>query len=187
MTTNIAAMTIGPDSALVNRHHVPDQIPDRRYFHVRNITGWWELSGYFQVTAFALLWPWMTFASLMVFRASMRRARVRTVHVLRCVIYSADAAALGALAVGAAWFFYDSWLGSRVAYRSVWREFGSSRGVPIVATVLFAILTYRLSVAYRRYLRFDRPLATAIASQVMIALLTLKLMADLYSATRYSR
>ena len=36
------------------------------------------------------LWPWLTFLSLMVFRISMRRARVKSVHVLRCVLYSAD-------------------------------------------------------------------------------------------------
>jgi hypothetical protein len=47
------------------------------------------------------------------------------------------------------------------------------------------ILTYRLWIAYRRYLRFEHALATAIASQLMIALLTLKLIADFYSATRW--
>jgi hypothetical protein len=39
-----------------------------------------------------LAWPWMTFATLMIFRISMRRARVRTIHVLRCVLYTYDLA-----------------------------------------------------------------------------------------------
>src|SRR5205814_7296763 len=37
-----------------------------------------------------LVWPWLTILSLMLFRISMRRARIRTVHVLRCVLYSFD-------------------------------------------------------------------------------------------------
>jgi hypothetical protein len=40
--------------------------------------------------AVALLWPWMTFATLMIFRASMRRAKVRRGHVLRCTLYGCD-------------------------------------------------------------------------------------------------
>jgi hypothetical protein len=43
-----------------------------------------------------IFWPWMTFAMLMIFRISMRRARIRTPHVERCVIYSFDV--LGLLA-----------------------------------------------------------------------------------------
>src|SRR5205823_11722928 len=35
-------------------------------------------------------WPWLTFAALMVFQASMRKAKVQRGHVLRCVIYAAD-------------------------------------------------------------------------------------------------
>jgi hypothetical protein len=157
--------------------------PSGTYFRLRSIPNWWNLGGHAQVTAFALLWPWATFLSLMVFRASMRRARVRAVHVLRCVIYTADVAALAAAAVCVTWFFYDRWLGG--TWSATWWRFGSARGVPIVVAVLFMILTYRLWIAYRRYLRFEHALATAIASQLMIALLTLKLIADFYSATRW--
>ena len=38
-----------------------------------------------------LLWPWFTLGALMIFQASMRKAKVQKSHVLRCVIYSADA------------------------------------------------------------------------------------------------
>ena len=34
------------------------------------------------------LWPILTFAALMVFQVSMRRKRLKPVHVLRCVVYS---------------------------------------------------------------------------------------------------
>jgi hypothetical protein len=155
--------------------------PDARYFRFRNITGWWGLGGYFQVTAFALLWPWTTFASLLVFRASMRRARVRPVHVLRCVIYTADAAVIVALAACAFWYFYDSWFPRPWLWAGTWWSFNSDGTVLMAIAAMFAILTYRLWIAYRRYLRFAHALATAVTSQVMIALLTVKLLADFYS------
>ena len=152
-------------------------------FRFTNIAGWWQLGGYFQVTAFALLWPWLTFASLLVFRASMRRARVRPVHVLRCVIYSADAAVLAALLVGLIWFFYDPWFARAWYWGGTWWSLGSNSAVSIALAVMFTLLTYRLWIAFRRYLRFEHALATALASQIMIALLTVKLMADFYSGS----
>ena len=156
--------------------------PSRAYFRFSNIGGWFDVGEYFQVAAFALLWPWMTFASLLVFRASMRRARVRPVHVLRCAIYSADAAVLAALLVGVTWFFSGPWFASGGWYwGGNWWSFGGNTGVAIALGVMFGILTYRLWIAYRRYLRFDHALATALASQIMIGLLTIKLMADFYS------
>ena len=121
----------------------------------------------------------------MVFRASMRRARVRPVHVLRCVIYSADAAALAAAIVTVAWLVYDPWLSRARISSATWWRFSSANGALWVIFALFIVLTYRLWIAYKRYLRFDHPLATAIASQIMIGLLTLKLAADFYSATGY--
>jgi hypothetical protein len=33
------------------------------------------------------------------------------------------------------------------------------------------VLTYRLAIAYRTYLRFDHPVATVAASQLIVALL----------------
>jgi hypothetical protein len=36
--------------------------------------------------------------------------------------------------------------------------------------VLWALVTYRLGRAYRRYLQFDRPWATVVASQVIVVL-----------------
>jgi hypothetical protein len=159
--------------------------PSWRYFSPLFISNWLDLGGHLQVTAFALLWPWMTFASLLVFRASMRRARVRPVHVLRCVIYSADLAAVAAAIVTIGWLFCDPWLHRTRNWSEFWWRFSSAQGALWVIAVLFALLTFRLWIAYRRYLRFDHPLATAIASQIMIGLLTLKFAADFYVSTRY--
>ena len=48
-------------------------------------------SGGPEVLALMLLaWPWLTLAALLVFRISMRRARLKATHVLRCVLYAGD-------------------------------------------------------------------------------------------------
>jgi hypothetical protein len=43
---------------------------------------------------------------------------------------------------------------------------------------LLALLTYRLWIAYRKYLRFDHALATVTVSQIMVALLVFKFALD---------
>jgi hypothetical protein len=159
--------------------------PSRKYFQLRYLNNWWRLGGHFRVSVFALLWPWLTFLSLLIFRASMRRARVRPVHVLRCVIYSGDVALLTAAAATCAWLAYDPWLSRRAVRVEFYGYFGSARGAAWVMIALFVILTWRLWIAFRRYLRFEHAFATAIASQVMIALLTLKFALDYYAAHPY--
>src|SRR5439155_19681684 len=37
-----------------------------------------------------IFWPWLTLLSLALLRASMRQARLRTIHVMRCVLYCYD-------------------------------------------------------------------------------------------------
>ena len=84
------------------------------------------------------LWTWMTLLAFQVFRISMRRARVKPVHVLRCVVYSFD--------IGA-------WLGILLALAAVvtiwvqpWQPDSDYSGV--VATSLsilwWVLVTYRL-------------------------------------------
>ena len=55
----------------------------------------------FQALGYFLLWAASTFGALLVFRISMRRARIRPVHVGRCVVYSFDAALWGAVLLAA--------------------------------------------------------------------------------------
>jgi hypothetical protein len=127
----------------------------------------------------------MTFLSLLIFRASMRRARVRPVHVLRCVIYCADAAAFAAVVATIFWLVYDPWLNRRGTWGDAYWFLGSSRALPGALAALLVILTYRLWIAFRHYLRFEHALATAIASQIMIGLLALKLALDYYASNPY--
>jgi hypothetical protein len=109
-----------------------------------------------------LLWPWLTFLSLMVFRWSMARAQVKSVHVQRCVVYSYDCGLLAAapfLCVGAAAAYWGlPTLGSQVRE---WALLG--------AALLGLHAVYRLWMAYRHYLRFSHALATVLASQMIVA------------------
>jgi hypothetical protein len=114
-------------------------------------------------------WPWLTCAVLMIFQQSMRRAKVNPDHVLRCVLYSCDAA----LAVGLILLLALPWADPS-AYRPLrYLHVPGTRSLTQIAAslVIAAWTTPRLASAYARYLRFDHPLATAFASQVIVALL----------------
>jgi hypothetical protein len=118
-----------------------------------------------------LLWPALLMLTLMIFRVSMRRARVNPVHVMRCVIYSGDfvfwltpvllpaAALLVAVLIG--------WAVGRNA--TDW--------MPALLTLIFLIysmvMAYRLAIAFRRYLRFEHAIATIFAVHVIALLVVL--------------
>lgn len=110
-------------------------------------------------------WPLLLFLTLMIFRMSMRRARVRTAHVWRCVTYSCDGLLLlniPMLAFAVSDYFQPP---------SGWRYTGlldTWLGWGIVLWVL--LTTWRLRQAYRHYLRFDHPLATILVSQLIVFL-----------------
>ena len=121
-----------------------------------------EPGQHLEVFVVLLAWPWLTLATLLIFRASMRRAKVDSVHVLRCAVYCCDVVAwLGAMAILAApWVMNATDTGRYVGFRDA-----------AVAAPLFALVTtWRLSAAYRHYLQFDHPTATAAASQVVVTL-----------------
>lgn len=121
----------------------------------------------------ACAWPWATFLALMIFRASMRRARVLTVHVTRAVVYSFDAIVWAGLVLiafaavtGVAWLagvpvprfdLWAAWLPPLVGLAAAWR----------------------LGVAYRRYLRFDHAWGVVVASQVIVALTALVVVVEI--------
>ncbi len=114
------------------------------------------------------VWPWLTMAALLLFRASMRRARVDHRHLLRVAAYGGDFALLmGAITAGlVAAVRYAPGLADWVDDRP------SHTAVPMAAVVVAcaAVATYRLSFAYALYLRFDRPVLTVLASQAIVIL-----------------
>jgi hypothetical protein len=115
----------------------------------------------------AVAWPWVTLAALMVFQASMRRAKVCWTHVLRCVLYSADLFVWCAAPLALVVLF--------VIAGRVWppqNPLGDAWALLPAALLLWA--GYRLFTAYRLYLRFDHALATVVASQVIVVLVFCK-------------
>jgi hypothetical protein len=147
--------------------------------------------------AVALASPILTFTTLMIFRISMRRARVRSVHVLRCVIYSFDsilwagailvaAIPLAALLLGwgqpASVFVgpmfsngirpYQPGAGGYIRYYNYYTSSETLlEAAHLILAALLALGTFRLIFAYRRYLQFHRPRATVLASQLILLLL----------------
>lgn len=103
-------------------------------------------------------WPVATLATLMIFRASMRRAKVKTFHVLRCVLYSCDAGLLLGLPI----YLLLHAVGHH-AY--VDRD---QLALIMIAAVIAPYTAYRLACAYELYLNFDRPWATALSSQLIV-------------------
>ncbi len=124
------------------------------------------------LVALELVWPWLTLASLMIFQISMRRKGIKNVHLLRCVLYSADTALwmnLGLLATAGIDLIYAL----ATHDLSTLARLQSSEARMFLTwciLLLWAITCYRLCVAYKKYLRFDHVLATIIASQIIVAL-----------------
>ena len=115
-------------------------------------------------------WPALTLAALMIFRISMRQARLRPVHLARCVVYSGDVTLLANLLLAslvAAVVLERLLTGTRRFGDPVEAYAGVAGLVMVTAVVVFM---YRMIVAFRRYLRFDRPIWTVLATQVIVLL-----------------
>lgn len=109
------------------------------------------------------VWPLLTLVSLKVFRWSMRRAKVNKVHVRRCVLYSFDMIPPALTMLLALLLLIGQVIsGSNTG----WHE-------PFLLCLPFLSVLFcarRLYDAYVRYLRFDRPFLTVLASQMMVLL-----------------
>ena len=150
------------------------------------------------LTGIVLAWPWLTcMLLLMLFRISMRRVKIKSIHVFRALIYSFDfgvwtgmllmvSIPMLMLMVGRTWLFFtvNRWSGNGFGMTEL-IPFQSSQpsffmGLPDasfmaqafgIAGVVLAVGFYRLCIAYRKYLRFDRAIATVLATQVILFLL----------------
>ena len=118
-----------------------------------------------------LLWPLLSAIGLMVFQWSMRRARVRQIHVLRCVIYGADLLTVFGLVYCV--YAASKYVQPGQAMPILGFDLGQSGNLWITAFV--ALFSLRLVNGYRRYLRFDHAIATVLASQLMAGLVAWKL------------
>lgn len=139
----------------------------------------WTLALTFQVLA----WPWLSYLSLVSFRHSMKRVNKGRIHVLRCCIYSLDfltfIAALVALA-NALWrilLIFDN--GKILGFVRSWvpSPLPSEEMAPILDGMMIALFAgWRLYVAGKRYMQFNNPLATVVASQMLAFLLILNVL-----------
>lgn len=132
-------------------------------------SGWLPLEGMgtavVKATMLYSLWPWLTFAVLMIFQGSMRRAKVQPIHVARTVLYSCDAAWLLVLLCGV-------WLPYLTPRRFLW-QFDETRLILLCALVIAVFTAWRLSRAYQHYLQFDRPVWTVVSAQVITLLVVM--------------
>ena len=114
-------------------------------------------------------WPLLSFGALMIFQWSMRRAKVNRKHIWRCAAYSFDVAIwVGIIAMTSLPFvLIAGFLSATFAYYS---------GILILAVVSLLVMVYRLCVAFRTYLRFDHPVSTVLASQVIVGLVAFNIL-----------
>ncbi|MFO0974633.1 MAG: hypothetical protein U1A27_14510 [Phycisphaerae bacterium] len=129
-----------------------------------------------RVLLWSVLWPLVTFAALLVFQQSMRRAKVAASTSGRCIAYCLDATVVLGLLISAAVFIGDN--------LSIWPTLlsvGVSQlllfiGIPLSLMITGAVwFGYRLICAYRRYLRFQHAVATIIAAQLVTGMVFLNL------------
>jgi hypothetical protein len=85
----------------------------------------------------------------------MRRARINSTHVIRCAIYGCDFCVTVVVALFV-WMLCTR---------------GDSTAAVMLAMIVCALISvYRLTFAYKRYMRLDHPFFTALASQVIVTL-----------------
>jgi hypothetical protein len=145
------------------RWTIPGSPSPSFFAEVRARVEWAGLEGLIGITG--VLWPWLSLVVLLIFQASMRRARIRPAHVLRCVVYSGDVfvwSGLVALGFGLAHWLWTHDAAPEVEVRA--------QLAALTSLALGAVATWRLAVAYRKYLRFDHAVATAIACGVIVLL-----------------
>jgi hypothetical protein len=133
--------------------------------------GWTGTAMQFSVNLFfaVLAWPWLTYCTLLIFAQTMRRVRVQPIHAVRCVVYCQTSMMWGSTILSSA-VIYKVFADERAANRDVYVLMG-------VALLAWAWTLYALAMAYRRYMQFDRPIATVLASQMIVALVCLNILA----------
>ena len=138
--------------------------------------------GFVPAVAIVLAWPWLSVAALLVFAASMRRAKVSPVHVVRAAVYGCDLALLAAVAAAVLWGTavrppsYPRYMLYSVASVPLAMLVPTGPVRPAALPAVFAVVlcaavaSYRLSVGYARYLRFPHAVATVLAAQGIVVL-----------------
>ena len=128
-----------------------------------------------------VVWVAFTLASLTILQVSLHRARMRQIHLVRCVVYCADAFAWAQLLLIAATSVlliltvsFPSQAGL-LRFGGAWwndeRTILWTFACPTIAMLL--VFQYRLIVAFRTYLRFPQPVFTILLTQFTVFLAVL--------------
>jgi len=142
-----------------------------------------------------LAWPCLTFLALSIFQISMRRAKVKQVHVLRCVVYCGDIL----LCIASAALMYNAGRAVMLLLSNNSIAPGRSPGLHLLVQrhisydyspagqaavfwIVWIIFVYRLTIAYWRYLKFEHVLLTLLTSQIIAGLTVLAVLSLLHDA-----
>lgn len=116
-----------------------------------------------------ICWIWFSYAALLLFQWSMRRAHVNYRHVLRCVVYSFDAWIWMVIIGLPATFLLSASPVTNV------QQFSG-----IIALILLIVIPLhiirRLVCAYRQYLRFESAMVVVLVSQAICALIFINIL-----------
>lgn len=112
-------------------------------------------------------WGW-SLAALMIFQQSMRRGRVRIVHVFRACVFSVVplAPVVAMLMVPLEILEFEV---ARRYFRLTFLDYA----MPATVVLLLGCALYALTAAYRRYLKMPHAFGVALASQVIALLATI--------------
>ena len=118
-----------------------------------------------------VVWPWMTMLTLLLFAKSMKRKKIRAVHLMRCVVYSFDGILWVEVAASVfAVLNFGNLPTGRFAPTPITLGLFLS-GTAVLLAIALALGAFRLALAYRLYLRFDHPVSTVLSSQVIVFLI----------------
>lgn len=129
---------------------------------------WW-IGCYFQLMLL-VAWPAVAVGVMMLLRATMRRAQVRRVHLARVAIYSGDLAVWSGL-ISLPLVILFALTAPTGGPMSDW-----SMLVLWLPVIAFFIMTDRLALAIANYLRVRHAFGTALAVQVIFALVAFKVL-----------
>jgi hypothetical protein len=121
-------------------------------------------------------WPWMTALTMRLFLwLSLRRARLRFVHLMRCTLYSADAITWAWLicVIAGAMLSLQGLMGNTkpaLVWGAASTNDSSMAMVPGIALGWLAALTvlYRLAIAIRKYLRLKHAVLIVVLTQFIV-------------------
>ena len=135
----------------------------QRFVWLTRFGAWGAYERFVMVQAvFMAALPPLTFATLLIFQHSMRHARVKAGHAMRCAVYSGDVV-----------FWNGLWQLGILLLLGPYPQF--TREEPGIVLLLmvgivtaFVLIFLRLWSAYRNYMKFPDAFATALMSQAIM-------------------